>query len=661
MRVIAFVSDEKGVGKSLLAHRLAESGMLADGRPAVVVGFAPDPAPGPRRASRLVVAEDAALIAHLESLHAEGAGIAIIDLPTAAADPVLAAVLPWVDLVLIPVLPRRARLARLGSLVKRIEAEGAPFAFVVNQASPRHTLTGAYAMALAQHGTVCPVAIPRDPSLAAPGDATDAAPIPVVGDLARFIDRLLVRICGTDDTLAAPAAVERRQFRRWPLDWEAMVEQGDDRCPCRLIDLSGGGAGFECQMPLAQGDSIHLDVPGLGRFAATVVAAFDGRVGARLALDAERQWQLATQLAIRMQAAAPPPDLPSAESPPVAEDRPAVTVAGTADAAVAETATSDLPAVPTADDAAPVSELPAALSPLIAGLAPVPPATDRLRSLNQALALARPRRDPGRLIVVGNEKGGSGKSTVAVHLLIALLKDGFDVASIDLDGRQATLSRYLDNRRQFAAEKGLTLAMPAVHQRPTGDESDLAFSHFLTEVSAHHDFVIVDTPGRDARLARLAHLYADVVVTPLNDSFLDLDVLGRVDAQRRFAGCGPYGALLADARRERAAADGSPDWIVLRNRLTTVRARNKAEMAKALDRLAPAVGFRVGPGLTERVIYRELFPCGLTLLDVRDDGVGVPLTLSHLAARQELRSLVRLVLAGGGDRPLPAMVGGATG
>jgi len=76
---------------------------------------------------------------------------------------------------------------------------------------------------------------------------------------------------------------------------------------------------------------------------------------------------------------------------------------------------------------------------------------------------------------------------------------------------------------------------------------------------------------------------------------------------------------------------------VLRNRLQHLEARNMRRVGAALDDLAKRVGFRVIPGLGERVIYRELFPKGLTLLDL---GAIKEVGLSHVAARQELREMV---------------------
>jgi chromosome partitioning protein len=125
----------------------------------------------------------------------------------------------------------------------------------------------------------------------------------------------------------------------------------------------------------------------------------------------------------------------------------------------------------------------------------------------------------------------------------------------------------------------------------------------------------------------------------MNDSFVDLDLIGQVDAET-FKVKKPsfYAELIWDLRKVRAKSDGGTvDWVVLRNRLQHLEAHNMRRVGAALDELSKRVGFRVIPGLGERVIYRELFPQGLTLLDIESlERVG----LSHIAARQELREMV---------------------
>lgn len=246
------------------------------------------------------------------------------------------------------------------------------------------------------------------------------------------------------------------------------------------------------------------------------------------------------------------------------------------------------------------------------------------------------------LIVFGNEKGGSGKSTTAMHVVTALLKSGLSVAAIDLDGRQKSLARYIENRTAYAAKNGLPLALPSVEVMQDGTEADdkARFADMLARLGDSHDAIVVDCPGRDSFLSREAHGHADTLITPLNDSFVDLDLLATVDPDtNKVIRPSFYSELVWKCRQMRAARDrGNIDWVVLRTRLSHLEARNMKRVGAALDELSRRIGFRVLPGLSERVIYREMFLKGLTLLDMKEAGVSA--SMSQVAARQELRELV---------------------
>ncbi len=254
-------------------------------------------------------------------------------------------------------------------------------------------------------------------------------------------------------------------------------------------------------------------------------------------------------------------------------------------------------------------------------------------------------------IVFANEKGGTGKSTTAVHVAIALAYQGARVAAIDLDSRQRTMHRYFENRAETMRRRAITLptATFAVHE---GSDAD-ALDHMAAQLGESHDFLVFDTPGRDDTLARHVATQADTLVTPLNDSFVDFDLIGQVDAEtfkvRRLSF---YAELIWEARKKRAMASMKEagkdmarkemarkdmDWVVVRNRTGYTEARNQKRIDQALTELSKRVGFRIAKGLSERVIYRELFPSGLTLLDKGHLG---ELGTSHLVARQELRTLV---------------------
>ena len=255
------------------------------------------------------------------------------------------------------------------------------------------------------------------------------------------------------------------------------------------------------------------------------------------------------------------------------------------------------------------------------------------------------------IIVMGNEKGGTGKSTTCMHVATALARMGHRVGALDLDLRQRSFARYIENRRAYLAREGLDLPSPEFHDLPDIDPATLgptdnAFDHRLSAaVSALEtevDFIVIDCPGSHTRLSQVAHSLADTLVTPLNDSFIDFDLLARIDPQtNRVTGPSIYSEMVWAARQLRARAGLKPiDWVVLRNRLGAQQMHNKKKVGAALEQLARRIGFRVAPGFAERVIFRELFPRGLTLLDLRDVGVET-LNISNVAARQELRDLIQ--------------------
>ena len=259
------------------------------------------------------------------------------------------------------------------------------------------------------------------------------------------------------------------------------------------------------------------------------------------------------------------------------------------------------------------------------------------------------------VIVLGNEKGGSGKSTTCMHIAVSLLKAGQRVATIDLDSRQKSLTHYVERRRAWAKREGLPLELPTHFcvARADGakvDENEAAeFAGFAEAVSAaehSHDFIVIDTPGSDSYLMRLAHSMADTLVTPLNDSFVDFDVLGSVDPET-FAviGVSHYAEMVRQARRQRRVVDGaSTDWVVLRNRLSQLTSRNRRTVGDSLKELGLTLGFRMAEGIAERVVYREFYPRGLTALDNMDEAtLGMRPSLSHLTARQEVRELVAIL------------------
>jgi len=272
------------------------------------------------------------------------------------------------------------------------------------------------------------------------------------------------------------------------------------------------------------------------------------------------------------------------------------------------------------------------------------------------------------VIVVGNEKGGAGKSTLAIHIVCGLLHAGKRVAIIDLDLRQRSMARFFSSRAAWTAANNQPLPMPIEPDMGDGkalakaDEHDqlARFEAAFAEASAKADVILIDTPGGDTVLSRTAHGLADQIVTPMNDSFVDFDLLGQVDpVTLDLLKPSIYSESVWEARKHRAISQGrnaTIDWIVVVNRMAVAAARNRQRLEERMEKLARRVGFRMGPGLRDRVIYRELFPFGLTVADLSNDVRPVAVSLAHVAARQELRNLMLALGLDGGalDAPLDA-------
>ena len=262
-----------------------------------------------------------------------------------------------------------------------------------------------------------------------------------------------------------------------------------------------------------------------------------------------------------------------------------------------------------------------------------------------------------QIIVVGNEKGGAGKSTLAIHIMTALLHAGARVGVLDLDVRQQSLGRFLANRRVWTKANGVDL--PIAEEHVVGESvaailalddaaAVAAFEAALERAKAAGDYVVIDTPGGDTALSRAAHGKADLIVTPMNDSFVDFDMLGHVDpVTLDLQKPSLYSETVWNARKAKMIGERrSLDWVVLRNRLATVEAKNRKRVEDRLALLSRRVGFRIGPGLRDRVIYRELFPFGLSIADLSPKVRPVAMSLAHVAARQELRAVLQCLNLG---------------
>jgi chromosome partitioning protein len=259
------------------------------------------------------------------------------------------------------------------------------------------------------------------------------------------------------------------------------------------------------------------------------------------------------------------------------------------------------------------------------------------------------------VIVVGNEKGGSGKTTIAMHIAVALMKSGHRLATIDLDNRQRTLTHYIENRRAWASRCQVDLELPThviiaraesakVDHNETAEFAD--FDRAVSAIEHRHDFVVIDTPPHDSYLMRLSHSIADTLITPLNDSFLDIDVLGKLDPVTfAVTAASHYAELVREMRRHRRSVDGELiDWVVVCNRISRLESAVRPVLFDSLQELALALGFRVTTGFHERSVYRDVFPRGLSAMDeLRDITLGIDPDPSHSIARREVQALLEVL------------------
>ena len=255
----------------------------------------------------------------------------------------------------------------------------------------------------------------------------------------------------------------------------------------------------------------------------------------------------------------------------------------------------------------------------------------------------------GKVVVFGNEKGGSGKTTTAFHIAIILTKAGKKILAIDIDIRQKSFTRYLDNRNKTIERDKLPLQLPYIMSISdelikSVDKDSSELKNIIDQKRQEYDFIIVDTPGHYNALSKAVHEQADIIITPINDSFLDVDLLGQVNNQHYTdLKAGVYSNMIFECKKKRALIDKKEiEWYVIRNRISSTTTNNMQNIEEAINKLSSKYGFKVISGFGDRVIFKELFLDGLTLSDARTSP-KVKINLSTVAARNELREIVKAI------------------
>lgn len=254
------------------------------------------------------------------------------------------------------------------------------------------------------------------------------------------------------------------------------------------------------------------------------------------------------------------------------------------------------------------------------------------------------------IIVISNEKGGTGKSTLSMHIATILLYEGYKVATIDMDGRQGTLTKYVNNRKKFDPLNRSKLPAPYHLSFSIDDEEgskeELIRRH-INELSKTYDAIVIDTPGTKNYLFDEAHKYADTLITPISDSLLDLNVIADIDFNSKKIGKpGHYAEHIWEVKKY-LASQNKPylNWIVVGNRLSVFNSKNKTAVFEYLEKLSKLYGFKLFFGIKDRVIYKELFLDGLTVLDMKNDKLKMKMSISHIAAKREIRNVAELISA----------------
>ncbi|HFF9119505.1 TPA: division plane positioning ATPase MipZ [Yersinia enterocolitica] len=206
------------------------------------------------------------------------------------------------------------------------------------------------------------------------------------------------------------------------------------------------------------------------------------------------------------------------------------------------------------------------------------------------------------IVVIGSQKGGVGKSTLAVNVGGYLLEKGHSVMIVDADDQQSVMSWY--NDRDEGRQR-----LPVVSA--SGNIKNTLF-----ELDKHYDYVIADTAGRDSQELRSGLLAANIFITPIRPSQMDLDTVSHISN------------VFNTALDYNETAKG----YVLLNMCPTNIFVDEAHQAAELLKEYPALTL-VTSRVCDRKIYRDTWGDSVTVQESDND-----------KAKDEIRNLVEEVI-----------------
>lgn len=247
-----------------------------------------------------------------------------------------------------------------------------------------------------------------------------------------------------------------------------------------------------------------------------------------------------------------------------------------------------------------------------------------------------------QVVTISGFKGGTGKTTVASLLGVAAVKNGMRVAGLDLDRNTRNLSSFLTIRRAAKLQAPDHIMLMDLDHDPKSKPKHSGRLEPLIRMARMdgYDLLVIDTSSGNLSDVYEAHLLADVILTPMNESPADMHGL--------FAPTGSlaapkinYREMIDTVRFDRRRA-GLPmqRWHVVMNRISALPSKIGNTISDRVEAMSRDAGFEMVWRLRDRVAHRALALEGRTVFDEPVDG---KLTMSELAGRSEVRSLLAIL------------------